>query len=711
MLYSDSPIKDFDEDYLQQEKFVDHLKDILINYHSQESLVIQLRGEWGSGKSSILNMLKNSIENDDTEGLPLVMYFNPWNFSTKNELIKSFFEELSILFKENMDNDLIYSLNEYFNLVMSSFVLILPVLGGDILFTSMANFFLNISNWILRKNVKEKNLVDVKNNLSDLLIKNNRKILVMIDDIDRLTNSEIEQVFQLTKSIADFPNMIYILAYDEKFAIQALSHNGIYQPKEYIKKINQLQLDVPKPNKLNYKEIFFKKISEIFRENNINFDLEDIENIYYSYLINYFSTIRDINRFLNTLSFYLPLVKENICINDFLCLTILQVFEYDIYVKIRNNPEMFVESYDFSHFMGLHIPSIYFIHENSANDFYNELYKLSENEKMVKDLLNRLFPKIFFLENDKKFKFHDSEYIIDKRIASSRSFNYYFTFNNMDNIIPTDKFEGIISNLSFSTFNEIINDLKIKNYLLSFLDHLHLYNPTFSIFRIPFYIFIFLYCGDCLYCEDKTLFFNLELSLKISRFLSILLYNLEESTFNFSFTVLKDSLEKSNSLFLVMFVIYYFSVENDRDMRIFEDYHYDLGLKEVNILKQIAINKIIDITKCGDWGKVKNLIYVIDTYKLLIGEENENSFSFILFEYSSEENLIKFIQSLLSLDKNDENLVLKWEMLNDYLDTYSVGVIFNDHKKENTEFYRKNQIIIDKFLQILNHTIRKHEIN
>ena len=112
MLYSDSPIKDFGEDYLQQEKFVDHLKDILINYNSQESLVIQLRGEWGSGKSSILNMLKNSIENDDKEGLPLVIYFNPWNFSTKNELIKSFFEELSILFKENIGNEEFSRLNQ-----------------------------------------------------------------------------------------------------------------------------------------------------------------------------------------------------------------------------------------------------------------------------------------------------------------------------------------------------------------------------------------------------------------------------------------------------------------------------------------------------------------------------------------------------------------------------------------------------------------------
>lgn len=74
MLYSDRPINDFSEDYLEQEKFVNHLKDIIKNYNSNKSLVIQLRGEWGSGKSSILNMLKNSIENDDGEDLPLVMY-------------------------------------------------------------------------------------------------------------------------------------------------------------------------------------------------------------------------------------------------------------------------------------------------------------------------------------------------------------------------------------------------------------------------------------------------------------------------------------------------------------------------------------------------------------------------------------------------------------------------------------------------------------
>lgn len=700
MLYPDSPIKDLGEDYLQQEKFVNRLKSVITDYNSQDSLTIQLRGEWGSGKSSVLNMLKNSLEEDSEKG-PLVMYFNPWNFSTKNELIKSFFKELSVIFKENMGDEEFSKLNDFLNLIMSSVVSLTPIFGADSFFSIIANIFSNILIWISKRSVDEKNLVDVKNKLNSLLIKNNRKIVVIVDDIDRLTNIEIEQVFQLTKSIADFSNMIYILAYDEKYAITALENNGIHQPKEYIKKINQLQLDIPKANKLNLKEIFFERISEIFKKNHLNFDYYIIEDIYYSYLTNYFSTIRDINRYLNTLSFYLPLIKERVYINDFLRLTILQVFEYDIYLKIKNNPEMFVESYDFDYLISNHIPSIYYVHEKKAKEFYEELYKLADNEEIVKKILYGLFPKLLYLEqNDKfKFKFNDSEYITDFRIASSRSFNYYFTFNNIDNIILDEEFEHIIHNLSSSTFKETIDYLKRNNNLLSFLDHLHLYNSIFSNKKIQSYINIFLYYGDSFYCDDKTLSYNLQVSLKLSRFISILLYNLEESSYsNFSFNELKNSLEMSDSLFLVMFIIYYFSAEKDREITIFEDYHYDIELEEMNILKQIAVKKIIEITKSGNWEKVKNLNYVIYTYNLLIGDEYDDSFSFIISEYSSEENLIKLIKSLLLIENIDENSDLNWEIVNKYLDTSYIWIIFKEHKENNSVFYRKNSLLIDQFL-------------
>ena len=192
--------------------------------------------------------------------------------------------------------------------------------------------------------------------------------------------------------------------------------------------------------------------------------------------------------------------------------------------------------------------------------------------------------------------------------------------------------------------------------------------------------------------------YNLEVSLKLSRFINILLYNLEEFFYSLSFNELKNSLEMSDSLFLVMFIIYYFSAEKDREITIFEDYHYDIEFEEVNILKQIAVKKIIEITKSGNWEKVKNLNYVIYTYNLLIGDEYDDSFSFIISEYSSEENLIKLIKSLLLIENIDENSDLNWEILNKYLDTSYIWIIFKEHKENNSVFYRKNSLLIDQFL-------------
>jgi len=52
-----------------------------------------------------------------------------------------------------------------------------------------------------------------KNVLVQILSESSSKIIVIIDDIDRLSNEEICAVFQLVKSIADFPNTIYLLAF------------------------------------------------------------------------------------------------------------------------------------------------------------------------------------------------------------------------------------------------------------------------------------------------------------------------------------------------------------------------------------------------------------------------------------------------------------------------------------------------------------------
>lgn len=58
--------------------------------------------------------------------------------------------------------------------------------------------------------------------LEDALIQAEKKIIIVIDDIDRLANSQIRDVFQLVKQVADFPNVIYLLAMDREVVRRAL---------------------------------------------------------------------------------------------------------------------------------------------------------------------------------------------------------------------------------------------------------------------------------------------------------------------------------------------------------------------------------------------------------------------------------------------------------------------------------------------------------
>ena len=56
-----------------------------------------------------------------------------------------------------------------------------------------------------------------------MCIRDRLKIVAIIDDIDRLNDEEIRAVFQLVKSLADFPNMMYFLSFDLDTVTHALN--------------------------------------------------------------------------------------------------------------------------------------------------------------------------------------------------------------------------------------------------------------------------------------------------------------------------------------------------------------------------------------------------------------------------------------------------------------------------------------------------------
>jgi len=91
----DQPIKSDSQDALGRKRFAHSLSDTILAHKDPNSLVIGLYGDWGSGKTSLLNLILENIERPEASDKPVIVKFNPWNFSDQNQLISQFFHQLN----------------------------------------------------------------------------------------------------------------------------------------------------------------------------------------------------------------------------------------------------------------------------------------------------------------------------------------------------------------------------------------------------------------------------------------------------------------------------------------------------------------------------------------------------------------------------------------------------------------------------------------
>lgn len=88
MFKSDQPIEHAPEDLLQRAKFASTLAQTLLEYKDTAPLNIGLFGPWGSGKTSLANLIVQRIKEITVdvaeEEKPIILPFNPWNFTSQD---------------------------------------------------------------------------------------------------------------------------------------------------------------------------------------------------------------------------------------------------------------------------------------------------------------------------------------------------------------------------------------------------------------------------------------------------------------------------------------------------------------------------------------------------------------------------------------------------------------------------------------------------
>src|SRR5215831_16209017 len=91
-LSADRPIEKRQDDVLGRRGFAEDLANAILGWSGRESLVLALYGAWGSGKSSIKNMVVDCVRSDSLD--LLIVDFNPWQLVNRPTLSEAFFDEL-----------------------------------------------------------------------------------------------------------------------------------------------------------------------------------------------------------------------------------------------------------------------------------------------------------------------------------------------------------------------------------------------------------------------------------------------------------------------------------------------------------------------------------------------------------------------------------------------------------------------------------------
>jgi predicted KAP-like P-loop ATPase len=239
---SDEPITRRSEDRLNRVCLADAIAAQVVYGPPGQGFVVALDGPWGSGKTSVLNMIEESVTE---RSATVVLRFNPWLFSGTDQLVGRFFQELSAQLGEKADeggDERLRNLGA--RLAGYGEVLVplgwVPLLGP---WLSRAGA-LAVALGRRPKEEPQPSALAQQRQIRAALGELDRRVLVIVDDLDRIEPEQIRDVVRLIKLVADFPNVTYLVAYDAEKVAAALG-DDVQTGREYLEKIVQVTHSLP----------------------------------------------------------------------------------------------------------------------------------------------------------------------------------------------------------------------------------------------------------------------------------------------------------------------------------------------------------------------------------------------------------------------------------------------------------------------------------
>lgn len=752
MFIYDKPIETEKDDSLGRKNFSQHLGKALLDWKEKESLVIAIYGEWGSGKSSVINLASEYIEKSGHKSKPTIIEFNPWIFSEEDSLGEHFFneiaKELAIRNDTEKDKKIAKKLKFYASLLSltpaenlfaglsSKALLVLGLIGIS---SSQIINWLNIpGNWIQnalfiggfllvlvelfkgylakfanyfekKAEYYSKSVSEVKREIKKELIDRQKKLVIVIDDIDRLNQSEIRQIFRLIRVNADFPNTIYLLAFDRKIIEKNLEEQIGVSGKDYLDKIVQVNFDVPfaKPSKIS--TFLFKELDRILsvlpESAHKYFEQDDPywANVYHSGFKDFFKSIRDVKRFASSLKFNISQMYQGKVMEvnpiDFIAIEAIRVFAPDFYLFMRDKSAIFTSTYRNDRRSGDHNPR--------KDEIEKALNELPDGIKeSVLELLKRLFPQI-----DGIFQYgystHDHEWqpswSNNLRVCATNNFDSYFTLipGGDEEELSQFEIEEILNNTnSEDEFEKTIRDYigkgKIRKVLQRIQDFTGSQNRISQDNAKNVVKALFNISDDL--PEERGGMWDFGADVDLMRIIYQLLKR--ESDKDKNFELLKEAIPQSKGLFGPVQKVYF---ESSRNEKAKDSDEFVVPEDKIEELQNLCLEKVKG-TSTYDLLKQKNLLFILYRWKEWDKENKWEEFKKTVTE--DDKKLMMFVAKFISETKSqtigDYGVKIEkkfnYKSLNDFIDVDQVKEKLEEIKRQNTELCKNNKEAIDLFL-------------
>lgn len=453
-------VYNIEDSYQRNKLYITTYKTLESCFYSECSFAISITGLWGSGKTTFMNYLKGEYQKQSSIS---IIEFEPWKNDTTEGIIRNFFTLLCKELRLYIPN-ISSILNEYIDLLLNEE----SVKPLKVVSKSLLKVF----------NKQKEPYKDIKTNLEQ----SKHKIVVFIDDIDRLNADEIKEVLCLIRNTANFPFVQFIVAYDKDYVCETLKRDGIYNPELYLEKFFNTEISLPKSEERIICNELLTRISKtintiwgIPKEDTRIHDMvyyrsDDYTNSIIDCILvpKILYTIRDVIRFHNL--FYLlsetykgQSAETEIEFQDLFYLELLHYRFTNIYSVLCNTPLYILELNEYS--LSL---------KTEAKEILQNLNIGDKDLEIAYDILCYLFShsrrknSMSYLRNYSKYFM----YRLDNKILTTSNFlmlenNEENNFGNIVDQMYKDKYPSEFENQILEILNQIpFNDKSHNNNVL-----------------------------------------------------------------------------------------------------------------------------------------------------------------------------------------------------------------------------------------------------